>query len=240
MASARFLAERDADAREQMDASDADPRLLARTYARFALVNAVVSGARDVYRRWVRPRLSPVWTSRMLDIGTGGGDLPRRLLRWAAADGLRLEALAIDPDERAMAFATSQPATPGLRFAATTSRALADADERFEVVVSNHVLHHLSGQEFGALLADSERLTAAGGVAVHGDIERSRLGYAAFAAGTWPFAGNLLADSYIRADGLTSIRRSHTAAELAPALPAGWRVRRAFPSRLEVVREDWP
>ena len=47
----------------------------------------------------------------------------------------------------------------------------------------------------------------------------------------------LLRGSLIRADGLTSIRRSHTAAELAATVPAGWRLRRAVPSRLEVLRE---
>ena len=106
------------------------------------------------------------------------------------------------------------------------------------MVTSNHVLHHLEGRAFGALLADSERLAGDGGIVVHGDIERTRLGYAAFALGTLPFERNLLAGSYIRADGLTSIRRSHTAAELAVALPPGWRVRRGFPSRLEVIWGD--
>ena len=52
---------------------------------------------------------------------------------------------------------------------------LADAGERFDVVLSNHVLHHLDGPRLGALLADSERLLAPGGVAVHGDIARSPL-----------------------------------------------------------------
>ena len=41
----------------------------------------------------------------MLDIGTGGADLPRALLRWARADGLRLEVTAIDPDPRALDWA---------------------------------------------------------------------------------------------------------------------------------------
>ncbi|MFF2272780.1 methyltransferase domain-containing protein [Agromyces sp. NPDC058136] len=230
-----WLGTRDEQTRELMDAADADPVMLAKTYERFALVNAVVSGERAVYRDWVRPRLSPVWGTRLLDVGTGSADLPRRLLRWAHAEGLRLEVTAIDPDARAIAWARAQPAVPGLELVQTTSSVLADAGEHYDLVLSNHVLHHLDGQEFGALLADSERLAEFGGTVVHGDIERSRLGYAGFALGTLPFAPNLLRGSYIRADGLTSIRRSHTARELAAVLPAGWRVRRAFPSRLEVV-----
>ncbi|SFR66375.1 Methyltransferase domain-containing protein [Agromyces sp. CF514] len=219
-----------------MDAADADPAMLAKTYERFRLVNAVVSGERAVYRRWLRPRLSPVHRTRVLDIGSGSADLPRRLLRWATRDGLRLEITAIDPDMRAMEWASARPPTPGLELRRAMSGDLVAAGERFEVVLSNHVLHHLDGHELGALLRDTEALLAPGGLAVHGDIERSRLGYAGFWLGTLPFAGNLLAGSYIRPDGLTSIRRSHTAAELARVLPDGWAVRRAIPSRLEVVR----
>lgn len=233
-----FLQERDETATEQMDDPGGDVEALERTYARFRLVNAVVSNQRAVYRRWVRPCLSGTRTRRVLDIGTGGADLPRALLRWARADGLRLEVTAIDPDPRALDWALRQPAEPGLVLRRVSSSELAAAGERFDVVTSNHVLHHLEGRAFGALLADSERLAGDGGIVVHGDIERTRLGYAAFALGTLPFERNLLAGSYIRADGLTSIRRSHTAAELAAALPPGWRVRRGFPSRLEVIWGD--
>jgi 2-polyprenyl-3-methyl-5-hydroxy-6-metoxy-1,4-benzoquinol methylase len=231
------LGVRDDDARELMDDPAADPGTLDKTYSRFRLVNAAVSGERAVYRQWVRPRLSPSRGTRLLDVGTGSADLPRRLLRWARADGLRLEITAIDPDPRAIAWASAQSPLPGLELRRAMSGDLVDAGEHFDIVVSNHVLHHLDGHEFGALLADSERLLRPGGIAVHGDIERTRLGYLGFALGTLPFAGNLLAGTYIRPDGLTSIRRSHTAAELACAgLPPGWRVRRGFPSRLEVIR----
>lgn len=218
-----------------MDEPDADPQMLTKTYERFRLVNAVVSGERAVYRRWVRPRLSPVWGTRLLDVGTGSADLPRRMLRWARADGLRLEITAIDPDDRAIAWADAQPPMPGLTVRRAMSGELVQTGERFQIVLSNHVLHHLDGRETGALLADCERLLGPGGIAVLGDIERSRWGFAGFWLGTLPFARNLLAGTYIRGDGLASIRRSHTAAELAAVLPPGWRVRRAFPSRLEVV-----
>ena len=230
-----FLAERDVSATELMDEPGGDVATLERTYERFRLVNAVVSNQRAVYRRWIRPCLSATEVRRVLDIGTGGADLPRALLRWARADGLRLEVTAIDPDERALDWALRQPAEPGLVLRRVSSGDLATAGERFDVVTSNHVLHHLDGRQFGALLADSERLAGDGGIAVHGDIERTRLGYVGFALGTLPFERNLFAGSYIRPDGLTSIRRSHTAAELAAVLPAGWRVRRGIPSRLEVV-----
>ena len=224
-----------------MDDPACDLAMLERTYERFGIVNAVVSGQRAVYVRWIRPRLRARAAvgdvARMLDVGTGGADLPRRYAAWARADGLPLEIVAIDPDERALEFARRRPPVPGLTLRAVSTRELVGAGEWFDVVTSNHVLHHLDGREFGALLADSEALMAPGGVVVHGDIERTRYGYAAFWLGTWPFQANVFRGSFIRPDGLTSIRRSHTAGELAAALPNGWRVRRAFPSRLEVVWE---
>ncbi|OCG75371.1 methyltransferase domain-containing protein [Microbacterium sediminis] len=231
-----FLAERDAEARELMDDPRCDVRTLERTYRRFALVNAVVSGQRALYRRWLRPRLRRSRPLRLLDVGTGGADLPRRLLRWAEREGLAMTVLGIDPDERAIGFARRHPA-PGLELRAVATGALRADGERFDAVVSNHVLHHLGDDEVAAVLDDSAALLAPGGVAVHGDIERSRLAYAAFAAVTWPLQAGPLRDTFIRRDGLTSIRRSRTASEAAALAPAGWRVHRAFPSRLELVRE---
>ncbi|HEY1105258.1 MAG TPA: methyltransferase domain-containing protein [Agromyces sp.] len=234
----RSLGSRDEAVREVMDDPACDPEMLSRTFEQFRLVNSVVSGAGAVYRDWIRPRLSPVWTTRLLDVGTGAADLPRRWLRRATAEGMRLEITAIDPDPRALAAAQAaveRDPVDGLELLGATTSELADDDRHFDLVVSNHMLHHLDGREFGALLADSERLAEFGGTVVHGDIERSRFAYAAFAAGTLPFRSNLLRDSFIRVDGLASIRRSHTAAELAGVLPPGWRVRRAAPSRLEVI-----
>lgn len=234
----RELGTRDADAVELMDDPACDAAALARTYRAFAAVNRAVSAPRRTYREWIRPRLSPVWETRLLDVGAGGADLPRRWLRWAAAEGLRLAVTAIDPEPRALAYARAQQErdpVDGLVLSAASTGALAHADEHFDLVVSNHVLHHLDGREFGSLLADSERLAELGGTVVHADIERSRHAYAGFAVGTLPFEAGPLRGSFIRADGLTSIRRSHTAAELEASLPSGWRVRRTFPSRLEVI-----
>ncbi|WP_308287688.1 class I SAM-dependent methyltransferase [Cryobacterium inferilacus] len=220
------LRARAVDAVEIMDDPHCDPDALARTYADFRLVNAVVSGLRHSYRHDIRPRLSATRPHRLLDIGSGGGDVARSLARWAARDGLRLSVTAIDPDARAHDFAVAQPPLPGLEFRRAHSGDLVTAGERFDTVLSNHVLHHLGAADLGALLADSERLSR--GLVLHGDIERAPLAYAGFGLGTWPFFRR----SYIRADGLTSIRRSFTFAELSAVAPPGWTVSRERPYRL--------
>ena len=225
------LRERAVDAVEVMDDPNCDADTLRRTYANFKYVNAVVSGLRHSYRHDIRPRLSADVPHTLLDIGSGGGDVARSLARWAARDGLLLAITAIDPDARAHDYATSRPALPGLVFRRAWSADLVAAGERFDIVLSNHVLHHLGAAELGALLVDSERLSR--GIVLHGDIERHPLAYLGFALGTWPFFRR----SYIRADGLTSIRRSFTRRELAAVAPPGWTVRRERPYRLMLT---WP
>lgn len=230
MSRERFLATRDLDAVEEMDRPDCDPVVLERTYAQFGIVNAVVSGWRSTYTSLLRPTFSPDRTNTLLDIGSGGGDLPRAMVRWAQLDGLPLEVTAIDPDERAHAYATSRPALPGLSFHRALSSELVAQGAVFDAVISNHVLHHLDPTEFTGLLDDSEQLTRR--MAVHSDIARHRVGYALFSAGTLPLPG-----SYIRRDGLTSIRRSYTPDELRAAVAdrPDWRVRTAAPFIAQLV-----
>lgn len=243
-----WLRDRATDAAELMDSADADSATLVNTYEQFHLINSVVSGWSTTYRRFIRPQLSHTHDTSLLDIGSGGGDLPLTLARWAANDGLRLQITAIDPDARAHDFAQrqlalrhparQQPGVGGVTFRRAYSSQLVAEGEQFDLVTSNHMLHHLSAPELGGLLFDSEKLVRAASErrvhlderaaqlphVLHGDITRSALAYAGFAAGTWPFSRSLLRNSYIRADGLTSIRRSYRPAELEGMLPAGWAV----------------
>lgn len=245
------LRTRDAEVSELMDAAEADPDTLDRTYQQFALINAAVSGWAATYRRYIRPQASLMRSTErattLLDIGSGGGDLAVALARWAAHDGLRLEITAIDPDARAHAFASKRPPVPRVTFRQAFSSELVAEGAHFDLVISNHMLHHLTAAELGGLLFDSEQLAApapGSGASLsglprvlHSDITRSALAYAGFALGTLPFATSLLKGSYIRADGLTSIRRSFRPEELRAALPAGWAVERQSHFRYLVV---WP
>lgn len=219
-----LLRERAAHAVEEMDLPGCDPVKLDRTYAQFAVVNRAVSGWRGIYRSQLRPRLRQGTRATLLDIGCGGGDVPVMLSRWAARDGLRLEITAIDPDPRASRFAARRHPSAGVRFRQAAAADLAAEGLSFDLVVSNHVLHHLAENELPVFLAESAELCH--GSVIHNDIRRSPAAYALFFAGSWPFTG-----SYIRQDGLTSIRRSYTADELQAAAPPGWNVRRRAPFR---------
>ncbi|WP_253181724.1 methyltransferase domain-containing protein [Curtobacterium sp. UCD-KPL2560] len=224
------LRTRATDLRELMDDPDCDPQALERTFRRFAVVNALVSGWRAVWRTHVVPALPPSGRGRVLDLGCGGGDLARALVRWAASDGLSIEVVGVDPDERAIASAARS--TPrGVTFRQQSSADLVAAGERFDLVVSNHVLHHLDDEARAAFLADSAQLAT--GRSLHSDIRRSRQAYRAYA-----LASPLVAvGTFVRVDGLRSIQRSFTVPELQEVLPRGWRAERAAPHRVLAVRD---
>ncbi|WP_435745767.1 methyltransferase domain-containing protein [Microbacterium sp. PMB16] len=232
------LSVRDVDATELMDDPHADERMLARTYGRFGFVNAVVSRPGSIYRRDIRPRALRDRPLRILDVGAGGGDLCRLLAGRLRRDGISAEVTALDADRRAIRWASAHDGDAGVRYRCALTTALVEAGETFDVVLSNHVLHHLDAADLQTVLDDSVRLIAPGGLVSHHDIARSSTAYALFAAVTWPLSRNMLADSFIREDGLISIRRSYTAAELAALAPRGWTVRGGVPSRLELRWED--
>lgn len=228
------LHRRDPGLTERMDDPHCDRTMLERTYARFRPVNALVTGWRATYRRHLRPLLSRDRVTTVLDIGSGGGDIPRRLLRWARRDGFALHITALDPDPRAHAWAMSRPPVPGLTHRRALSGELIAENRSFDLVISNHLLHHLDPGQLKELLADSRQLARRR--VVHSDIRRSRWGYLLFSAVTGALLP-LLHGSFIREDGLLSIRRSYTPSELRDLAPRSWCAAAQFPSRSLLIHD---
>ena len=218
------------DAIEEMDKPDCDPALLERTYGQFPIVNRLIAGWRGLYTQRIRPALPTGCQARILDIGCGGADICLALARWLRRDGIDAQVVGIDPDERAWNFARRRVQSSGLpegrvEIRQAFSHELLAEPGRYDVVLSNHLIHHLAPIELQGLWQDSSSLATR--LAVHSDIQRSPVASVLFGAATLPLAGS----SFIRRDGLTSIRRSYTPAELAAQLPVGWRVETARPFR---------
>ena len=205
-----------------MEDVDCDPLKLHNTYAQFRAVNALVAGWRGVYRRYLRPAAAggPL---TLLDVGFGGGDVPSRLERWAARDGLDLRITAIDLEPRALRYVRERYPDSKVRFRLRSVAELLDRGERFDMVVSNHLLHHLATEEVSELCDATRRLSRR--AVIHSDLVRSDMAWLLFTLLAVPFFHR----SYIVADGLTSIRRSFTIAELRQLAPAGWQVRKNLP-----------
>ncbi|GAA2952930.1 class I SAM-dependent methyltransferase [Microbacterium schleiferi] len=229
---------READLRELMDDPRCDERMLLRTVRRFGLVNRAVSGWGAIYRSRLRPYLrsradelreAPV---RILDVGCGGGDVTLTLARRARADGFAVEVCGIDPDTRCLSVARSRPSEPGVTFRGAYAADLVEAGEEFDVVVSNHVLHHLSRDQLHELFAHTDALGAE--LALHNDIARSRTAWGLYSLGILPFAPG----TFLFTDGLRSIRRSYTLAELQREIPPGWTVTSPAPFRVIATRSS--
>lgn len=228
-----FLQTREPNLRELMDDPDCDPVRLDRTYAQFRSINRFFSGWRRIYTREIRPLAATHHPLTLLDIGCGGGDIPRALAEWAERDGINLRILGIDPDPRALAFFQRAKLPPNVTSRDCTTADLVAANERFDVVISNHVLHHLADPDLEALLRDCRRL--ARHRIIHSDLRRSRFAYAAFG-----LLRPLYRNSFIIPDGLRSIRRSFHPEELRARFP-DWEVEaRPFGHQIlhHVIQED--
>ena len=118
-----------------------------------------------------------------------------------------------------------------IQFLHQTASDHAATGARYDWVISNHVLHHLSDDEVISLASASR--TMATQKVIFNDISRSAAGYILFQVST-PL---LFRRSFITQDGLISIRRSFRRDELARLLGENWSVRPMFPFRLVAVAD---
>src|SRR5690349_5032059 len=148
----------------------------------------------------------------LLDVGTGGADIPIDLLDRADRRGRRWSVVAID--SRAEMLAAALQARPaiatigGLDLHLGDGRSLAYPDRSFDVAHASLVLHHLAPDAAVELLREMGRVARLG--VVVNDLERGRLGW----IGAW-LMGHLLTNSrFTRHDAPLSVARSYRAAEM--------------------------
>jgi 2-polyprenyl-3-methyl-5-hydroxy-6-metoxy-1,4-benzoquinol methylase len=227
-----FLRKRDTDLKEYMDDPNCDLDLLYSTYDQFKTVNRLIGGWRRIYVSKIRPALLAAESEpSILDIGCGGGDILRMLSTLCEEDDLNVQFTGLEPDNRAIEYIKKKTWGPNFSFLNTHSGDLARQGRTFTVVLSNHLLHHLTKAELHAICADAESL--ADDLVIFSDIERSDIGYLLFTM----LAPLFFRNSFIAADGTLSIRRSYRKKELQAHLPGRWKVRRQFPFRLLTMFE---
>ncbi len=213
-----------------MDRPDCPDAPLLRTLALFDLTNRWLTSCRRLLRRHVlkdmRSDVERVW--RVVDLGTGGGDIPCWLVREARHAGLRLTVRAIERDARAARFARE-------RCAAFPEIVVVEADAcdpanwgAPDYAFAQHFLHHLPDDACGRLLVDLARETARAFVV--SDLRRSRLAHALYRVATLPIRKG----SFIASDGLLSIQRGFTVEELRALAP------RPDPAFTLTVARAWP
>ena len=221
-------------AAEQMDADDLDPAIYARILTDLAQVNSVTL-ARLPTLAFLGRALAGRRSLRLLDVGFGQGDMLRSIARWAERRDIKAELVGIDlnPNSAPAARAATPPDLP-IDFLTGDYADL--AGERFDLIVSSLVAHHMRDSELVGFLRFMEAEAAIGWLI--NDIHRLPLAHFGF-----PLLARIMHwHRIVREDGTLSIARGFRPHEWTPYLeqagiPAGAaQVVRRFPFRLCVER----
>ncbi len=203
--------ERLADAAELLDGPLDDRAALAGNLRDLRRVNRLLGGV-ALSRRAVAALAGPASDITMLDIGTGGADIPVALLADAARRGRRLAIVAVDSRPEVLAAArASRPGldgVAGLTLEAADGRALPYPDASFDIVHASLLHHHLSPADATLLLREMARV-ARRGVVVN-DLSRGRLAL----LGAQVLSVLLTRNRLTRHDAPLSVRRAYTIGEM--------------------------
>ena len=145
----------------------------------------------------------------ILDIATGGADIPRAICRWARKRKLTVAIEAIDRGDQILAAATERSVDfPEIRLRRVQAPLLPYPDRSFDYVISSLFFHHLNEAEGVLLLREMARV-ARRGLLVN-DLLRSRLACLLTAMTTRLLSGNRLTHH----DGPISVLRGFRPQEL--------------------------
>jgi ubiquinone/menaquinone biosynthesis C-methylase UbiE len=154
-------------------------------------------------------RLGDPGPLRVLDLGTGGADIPVALVNWARGRRYAVRVLGLDVGPNVLACAAAATrGHPDIRLVAADALHPPVRAKSVDLALCSLTLHHLSEESVVALfrvMADVSRLGF-----VVSDLYRSRLAYAAAWVATRAISRNRLT----RHDGPLSARRAYTKQEL--------------------------
>jgi ubiquinone/menaquinone biosynthesis C-methylase UbiE len=179
-----------------------------------ARVNAYLGGWGALRAEVARLPRAP---SKVVDVATGGADLPRRLLGHLASRGTEATCVAVDRSARILQLAEKLSArSDGLVFLQGDAERLPFADRSFDLAMMNLALHHFEPDAAVNVLRELARIAA---TVIVNDLRRSRIAWA-FARFVFPF---FTRNPFTRNDGPLSVLRAYTPGELRDlARRAGW------------------
>lgn len=218
---------------ELMDGSSLPAADHASALAGLARLNFLSGSSRAMWRQIVARVGGRCQGLRILDIGSGGGDVVLGLWNRAQRDGIKVEILGLDRSPTACSIASRRCLAAGdaISFQCADVTA-ADLQGSYDVVTSTLFLHHLPRDEAIRVLA---RMAAAGRYLIVSDLRRSFIGYALAYA-----ACHLVTSSRIvRHDGPQSVANAFTLREWRDLCQAAGlhraKVRRGWPWRVLVT-----
>lgn len=189
---------------EILDGDDLDPQVVRRAMRDVARANTLFGGAAALLAE-LEPALGDLpLMATLLDVGTGIADIPARARHRAWARGVQLRTVGVDI---APELATESAARVDAAVCADALR-LPFADDSFDIVTCSQLLHHFPGTTGKALLREMDRVARVR--VVVSDLRRSWTA----AAGLWLASFPLRFHPVSRHDGVVSILRGFTPAEL--------------------------
>jgi ubiquinone/menaquinone biosynthesis C-methylase UbiE len=179
-------------------------------------LNRLFGGTRLILRH-LRPMLRRAETGeiRILDVATGGADIPAAIVRWARRHGRRVQIVGIDKNPQMLRAAGDRMRRyPEVSLEIADALALPYPAASFDVVLCSLALHHLSYAEGVRLLGALDRIGRWGFIV--NDLLRSWHAYLL----TWLAMRTFCRGRLVRHDGPLSIRRAYTLSELRAMVDA--------------------
>jgi len=145
----------------------------------------------------------------VLDVGTGAGDIPRALVRWARREGRRLRVFALDRDAATLKIAAQVVRDyPEITFLRGDALSLPIRPGGVDLTISAMTLHHLEPAAGVRYLAEMDAAARVGMIV--NDLVRSRIAHAV----VWLITRFITRSAISRHDGPLSVRRSYTPREV--------------------------
>jgi ubiquinone/menaquinone biosynthesis C-methylase UbiE len=207
--------ERLTDAVELLDGPLDDPAALAGNLRDLGRINRRLGGV-DLSAAAMDALAAHRNELTMLDVGTGGADIPVALIERARDRGRRLRVIGVDSRPEVLAAAVlvnpAVTAIEDLELHVGDGRALRYPDRSFDIAHASLVLHHFDVDTAAALLREMGRVARLG--VVINDLDRGRIGW----IGALLIGHLLTRNRMTRRDAPLSVRRAYRASEMADML----------------------
>ena len=202
-----------ADGVELLDGPLDDPDALAGNLRDLGRINRLLGGVR-LSAAAIESLAAHRAQLTLLDVGTGGADIPLALLRRAEGRGRRLDIVGIDSRPEIVAAARSAAAESSvtvdrLDIQLGDGRSIPYPDRSFDIAHASLLVHHLEPDAAVEVLAEMARVARLG--IVVNDLDRTRLGW----LGAWLIGHLLTGNPYTRIDAPLSVRRAYRAGEMS-------------------------
>ncbi len=197
---------------ELIDAPDLDRAELDGNLDDLDTINRWLGGSAPIVRAILESGATSV-----LDVGSGGADIPRAAVRAARRAGRNLRVVALDRSQSMIDLARARSSEfPEIEFIRADGTSLPFGDAAFDVTISAATLHHLEPPAAVPFLQELRRVARL--TPIVGDLRRTPLAF----AGARIIAA-ISTNRLTQNDAPLSVRRSYTPAEsLALAQAAGW------------------